>query len=768
MTGASSWRIFLREKLHAFGDGDSEEIESGAEDAIGDGAEGESGGAWDGIGFEDGASFEETVEEAREFVEVIAEEIGAIIVEDLGEDFTELEEFEGEGEFGGVIEGEGERGGGVLEVGFAENALDADAAVLEVGGGIAGEGEHFVPRESVIALAIGEEIGVFDGADADDLGDGAAFGFWESGIFFGDDGEGAFFGFVEEVGEFDGLAAAGFEGSAIGAEDGAEPDVGEFGLGGGLPAAEDGEELVEVVLLSSVGDVEDGIWGVRLETVVESGEIGGGVIGGAVGFLDEGRELDPLAVALDEKGVFFFGEGAIGEDAEGAFAGAGDAEGAEGIDGGGENGVVEAFAEGGIESDLEALIDDGELILGEAEHFLPEGEIFGVPGLEMDEFGAGGGEGGGVFLATSGDEFVEAFHFAEGIDGELVWLEFGFPADEEHPELGSPVSDVVIADDAVADERGDAGEGVAEDGGADVTDVHRFGDIGGAEVNDDGFLGGRGGDTEVGIGGEGGESGGEGGGAESKIDEAGAGDFWGFGEIIDLEIGDDFGGELAGVGALILGEDHGDIGLVVTEAEVCGGLNAGLLGGESGESGVESGFELGGESHQLEVVRRAESSLKMARISSAEEATARLSRVLGWLRNLAIEARVRRWVWNWSLGTTKRTTNLTGWLSRDSNSRPSRDRPKAATTFWMRSEEAWGMAMPKPMPVLMVSSRWRMALRMDSRSSGANCFWATRRSTSSSMAPQRSLATIAGRMSGIEKRLLSDIRENIRETRSCG
>jgi hypothetical protein len=36
------------------------------------------------------------------------------------------------------------------------------------------------------------------------------------------------------------------------------------------------------------------------------------------------------------------------------------------------------------------------------------------------------------------------------------------------------------------------------------------------------------------------------------------------------------------------------------------------------------------------------------------------------------------------------------------------------------------------------------------------------------MAPQRSLATIAGRMSGIEKRLLSDIRENIRETRSCG
>ena len=134
--------------------------------------------------------------------------------------------------------------------------------------------------------------------------------------------------------------------------------------------------------------------------------------------------------------------------------------------------------------------------------------------------------------------------------------------------------------------------------------------------------------------------------AESKIDDAGAGDFWGFGEIIDLEIGDDFGGELAGVGALILGEDHGDIGLVVTEAEVGGGLNAGFLGGESGESGEESGFELGGESHQLEVGRRAASSLKMARISSAEEATARESRVLGWLRNLAMEARVRRWVWN--------------------------------------------------------------------------------------------------------------------------
>ena len=227
----------------------------------------------------------------------------------------------------------------------------------------------------------------------------------------------------------------------------------------------------------------------------------------------------------------------------------------------------------------------------------PDGEVFGVAGLELDEFLVDGVEGGGVFLRAGGDEFVKALHFAERIGGEGGGVALGFPRVEEHAELRAPIADVVVAHDRVAEEGGDAGEGVAEDGGADVADVHRLGDVGGAEVDDDRLRLPGGGDAEPRVGGEGGELVFEGGGEEAEIDEAGAGDFGRGAEVRHVEARDDLGGELARVGALLLGEDHGGIGLVVAETGVGGGLDAGIGQAEVGEGGAEAGFELGGEGH---------------------------------------------------------------------------------------------------------------------------------------------------------------------------
>jgi len=42
-------------------------------------------------------------------------------------------------------------------------------------------------------------------------------------------------------------------------------------------------------------------------------------------------------------------------------------------------------------------------------------------------------------------------------------------------------ADVVVGDDIVADEPRDAGEGVADEGAANVADVHRLGDVGRGE-----------------------------------------------------------------------------------------------------------------------------------------------------------------------------------------------------------------------------------------------------------------------------------------------
>ena len=69
--------------------------------------------------------------------------------------------------------------------------------------------------------------------------------------------EGALLRLVEQVGQFDGLAGAGLEGLAVLAQDGAEPDVGQLRLGRRMPAAERGEELLEMELLAGIGDIDD-------------------------------------------------------------------------------------------------------------------------------------------------------------------------------------------------------------------------------------------------------------------------------------------------------------------------------------------------------------------------------------------------------------------------------------------------------------------------------------------------------------------------------
>ena len=146
----------------------------------------------------------------------------------LGLGVGELDEFAGEGEFGGGFQrGGGGLGGGVAGAGveFAEDGVDARDGVEEVGGGVALEGDHFFPGEGVVAGAILGEVGVLHGAYTDDGGDGGALGFGELAGLFVHQAAGAVDGLLEQVLEFDVFAAAGFEGAAVFAEHGAEAEV---------------------------------------------------------------------------------------------------------------------------------------------------------------------------------------------------------------------------------------------------------------------------------------------------------------------------------------------------------------------------------------------------------------------------------------------------------------------------------------------------------------------------------------------------------------
>lgn len=198
--------------------------------------------------------------------------------------------------------------------------------------------------------------------------------------------------------------------------------------------------------------------------------------------------------------------------------------------------------------------------------------------MEFDEFGFadfenfGIGFGGGIHVAVAADEFGDRVLL------ESLWVELGFPAVQNHAELRAPVADVVVGDDGEAEKFRDAGERVAEDGGANVPDVHRFGDVGGGKVDDDGFSLSDVGGTEFGVVRNGFDLLGEGLGGDAEIEEAGACDFGGS-EIFELEGVENLGGEGAWVGALGFGKRHGDVALIIAEAEVVGMNDGAGLGG---------------------------------------------------------------------------------------------------------------------------------------------------------------------------------------------
>src|SRR5664280_849274 len=84
-------------------------------------------------------------------------------------------------------------------------------------------------------------------------------------------------------------------------------------------------------------------------------------------------------------------------------------------------------------------------------------------------------------------ELVEPFHFGNRIGLESGGVQMFFPADEQFAELRAPIADVIVGDDAVAEQAQRAREAIAEDGRTNVADVHRLGDVRRTKINDGGF-----------------------------------------------------------------------------------------------------------------------------------------------------------------------------------------------------------------------------------------------------------------------------------------
>src|SRR4029434_7672321 len=131
-------------------------------------------------------------------------------------------------------------------------------------------------------------------------------------------------------------------------------------------------------LLTTVGDVDDFVRRPFAEAVVEGGEIGSGIIGCAVLFLDDGVNRHPLAITLDEKGVFFFGYGTIGKNTGGPLTLASNAFRTQVFNNRIEPWIVKRLSKCRIETDTEPTIYCLELRVGEANHLAPDGEVLFV------------------------------------------------------------------------------------------------------------------------------------------------------------------------------------------------------------------------------------------------------------------------------------------------------------------------------------------------------------------------------------------------------
>ena len=310
--------------------------------------------------------------------------------------------------------------------------------------------------------------------DTHHLSDRAPFGFWGVGILRGDEGERAFAGFVEQRLEADVFAVARLERLVVFAEHGAKIDVLQLRqLAPGLlePLLRGEKKLLHVVALAEVDHVGRAVDFEVLEAVEHGREVGGGVVGGAVGFADdEGLRLEARVLGMknDQRALALLGETARGDLAVDAV----------------DLVVVEALAERDVEFDSELVVDFLKRRERDVVDVLPDAEILGVAVLEFHQFllslGEDGGIGGGGVVA----DFVEALELFKGLSRESGGVELALVGPDEFAELGAPVADVIVADDARATESEEAADRFADDSGAEVADVHLLRGVRRRVVND--------------------------------------------------------------------------------------------------------------------------------------------------------------------------------------------------------------------------------------------------------------------------------------------
>jgi hypothetical protein len=290
---------------------------------------------------------------------------------------------------------------------------------------------------------------------------------------------------------------------------------------------------------------------------------------------------------------------ALGEDAQRAVGDPGDAVGLEVLARDLELVVVGRLAREVLvgEGHAEHVVDAVEVLLGEVHEVGPDAQRLPVAGLEGRDAPAGaGGEAGLAVGSGIGGVELRARGLVEGVGVGLQQLRLGAVLAhleevlDEHAEGGAPVADVVLAHGRVAELLEGAHDRVADDGGAQVADVHLLGDVRRRVVHDHG-LGPLGrGHAEARVGGELRGLRGDPVGAQADVQEARSRDLRLRGDVGEVHRGHDVRGDVAGLASQALRESHRGVALEVRELRGTDDrVGIRVLGPEGGgEGGLEA------------------------------------------------------------------------------------------------------------------------------------------------------------------------------------
>ena len=249
----------------------------------------------------------------------------------------------------------------------------------------------------------------------------------------------------------------------------------------------------------------------------------------------------------------------------------------------------------------EALIGGVEPGEGDRDQLPPDRQGLLVAALQFHHTRAGAGGEVGVLVEVFLGVLVELLRAGEVEGGDVdSCLEDVF---DQHPELGAPVTDVVLRDHLVSEGGEDTVEAVADDGGAQVPDVHLLGDVGRRVVDDD-PLRMRGATQPVmRILEHGGGGLGENVGANAEVDESRPGDLQRLTQIGDVEPGDDVRRDLPGGSFLLLGEAQRHVGLEMPELGFRGRPHLRIHPRDGAQTGIEQGRQRLHEGHSLTLRR---------------------------------------------------------------------------------------------------------------------------------------------------------------------